>query len=155
MSATPPAAFERVITPRFHEVDRAGIAFFGRVFEYCHVVYEELWAALTEGKGLITAFDDLGFGTPVVHTSADYKKPMRMGQPLHIALTVSALTERTFTLDYDVRGPDGTPHATVKVVHVAIDMAAFKSRPLPEFLLDGFRRLGLIEGLQEPDDGGA
>lgn len=151
MSVTPPTAFERQITPRFHEVDRAGIAFYGRVFEYCHVVYEELWAALTDGKGLVTAFDELGFGTPIVHTEADYRRPMRMGQPLTIALTVAEITERTFTLAYDVRGADGAQHADVKVVHVAIDMARFKPIPLPEMLLDGFRRVGLLpeEGASE------
>ncbi|MDP6943925.1 MAG: polyprenyl synthetase family protein [Myxococcota bacterium] len=35
-------SFEHRLTVRFYEVDRAGIAFFGRVFEYCHAAYEAL-----------------------------------------------------------------------------------------------------------------
>ena len=39
-------SFEHRLIVRFYEVDRAGIAFFGRIFEYCHAAYEGLLVAV-------------------------------------------------------------------------------------------------------------
>jgi hypothetical protein len=33
-------------TARFFEIDRAGIVFFGRIFEFCHEAFEELLLAI-------------------------------------------------------------------------------------------------------------
>ncbi len=34
--------FEHRLTARFYEIDRAGIVFYGRVYEYVHAALEEL-----------------------------------------------------------------------------------------------------------------
>ena len=38
-------AFEYGLTARFHEVDRVGIVFFGRAYEYAHICFEEVLTA--------------------------------------------------------------------------------------------------------------
>ena len=79
-------AFQHIVTVRFNEVDRAGIAFFGRVYEYCHVVFEELLVAM--GNSISNVFDNGKWGMPLVHSHADYKRPMRLGEELTIEVTV-------------------------------------------------------------------
>ena len=127
-----PAAFERVVTPRFHEVDRAGIAFFGRVFEYCHVVYEELLGAVMGQGGLDAAFDRLGYGTPVVHAEADYRAPSRFGERLDVGLAVEKLGKSSISFAYSVVGADdGVVRATGRVVCVTMDLATRSAERRP------------------------
>ena len=81
-------SFEHTLTARFFEIDRAGIVFFGRFFEYCHATFEEmLLAALPDWNG---AFDHSGWGMPLVHAEADFSRPVRMGDRLRIAMDAGA-----------------------------------------------------------------
>ena len=86
-------SFEHFVTVRFHHVDRAGIAFFGRAFEYAHVAFEELLA--TTDESLTSVFDQGGWGMPLVHVEGDFNLPMRMGDRLRVEIRVKRLSERS------------------------------------------------------------
>ena len=45
-------AFLHRLVVRFHEIDRAGIAYFTRAYEYCHAAFEEM---LVAALGFLTA----------------------------------------------------------------------------------------------------
>ena len=126
-------AFEHVVTVRFNEVDRAGIAFFGRVYEYCHTAFEELLMAT--GSGITDIFERGGWGMPLVHSEADYTKPMRLGERLTIELTVPAIGKTSITFAYRVMGDDGKLRCTCKLVHAIVDFKTFQPRDVPEQLL--------------------
>jgi YbgC/YbaW family acyl-CoA thioester hydrolase len=136
-------AFEHVVTVRFHEVDRAGIVFFGRVFEYCHVVFEELLHEVM-GAGMSGVFEGGGWGMPLVHAEADYKNPMRIGDRLRIALEVERLGDHSVTLRYTIRGPDDGLRAVVRLVHAFVDLKAFHTVPTPREIREGLARFGLV-----------
>ena len=107
--------FERTTTVRFHEVDRAGIVYFSRVFEWCHVVYEELLRELFGGVEPIFATKD--WGSPLVHASADYRRPFKLddrvcrhrdtidaikaGKPAAVAVTTQ-VCEMSLDIDADL-----------------------------------------------------
>lgn len=134
-------AFEHTVTVRFHEVDRAGIVFFGRAFEYCHIAFEEL---LTAALGHVAAgLERGGWGMPLVHAEADYRRPMRMGDRLAIALAVERVGRRSIAFAYAIRGPDGDLRATARLVHAFVDLDGFRPRDVPAELLQGLSRLGL------------
>ncbi|MGM0578869.1 MAG: acyl-CoA thioesterase [Myxococcota bacterium] len=137
-------SFEHEVTVRFHEVDRAGIAFFGRVFEYCHEAFEELLVAADDR--LLAVFDTGGWGMPLVHVEADYARPMRMGDRLRVSVGVDRLGERSVTFAFRVVGAeDGALRATVRHVHACVDLERFEGIPVPDRLRDGLTRLGLLE----------
>lgn len=136
-------AFEHVVTVRFHEVDKAGIVFFGRVFEYCHVVFEEMLHEVL-GNDMAAVFEGGRWGMPLVHAEADYKRPMRIGDRLRIRLEVERLGRRSITLRYTVAGEDGDVRATARLVHAFVDMERFASRPVPPELAQGLARLGAL-----------
>ena len=124
-------SFEHRLTVRFFEVDRAGIAFFGRVFEYCHAAYEALLMDL--GYPLSEVFDNEGWGMPLVHAEADFQRPMRMGEELAIQVAVGRLGKTSVTFDFTVRGAaDGHVRATARHVHACVDMTRFESLEVPE-----------------------
>lgn len=134
--------FEYTATVRFHAVDRAGIMFFSRVFEYCHDAFEDaLMAAI--GRERLRAWQT-GWGMPLVHAESDYRAPMRHGDRLVIGVEVERLGERSITFGYDVRGEEGSPRARVRLVHAFIDSKTFQPRSAPDELVDGLRRLGLL-----------
>ncbi len=133
--------FEHSATVRFHEVDRAGIAFFGRAFEYCHAAFEELLAA----TGLDHVLDGGAWRLPLVGAEADFRRPMRMGDRLRVELEVAGLDERSVTFRFTLRGEDGDVRATVRHVHAAVDADSYEPITLPRELAEGLARLSLIE----------
>ena len=101
--------FRHTVTPRFHEVDRVGIVFFGRAFEYAHICFEEL---LQAGFGGLDALVDLGLAMPLVHVEADYRQPMRHAVPIAIEARITRCTRRSVTFEYTLGG-----HCTVTLKH--------------------------------------
>ena len=125
--------FEHRLTVRFHEVDRAGIAFFGRIFFYCHEAYEELLVHI--GYRLVDIFDQEGWGMPLVHAEADFERPMRMGDELIVQVQASRVGNTSVTLDFTILGAeDRVLRATARHVHVCVDMSDFAAREVPERL---------------------
>lgn len=135
--------FVHELKTRFFESDRAGIVFFGRVFEYCHQAFEEMLAA---AFGQVDAvFNEHGFGMPLVHCEADFKRPMRMGETLRVSLEVERLGERSITFAYTLADPAGAVRATARLVHAFIDFASFTPIPTPEAFRAGLGRVGLLD----------
>ena len=136
-------AFCHNFKPRFHEVDRAGIIFFGRVFEYSHIAFEEL---------LFTVFGDWdqlfhkhSVGLPLVNAESDFKIPIRQGEDLTIEVRVVRLGNRSITFRHDIIDKRRLLRASVRLTHAAIDLNTFESVSLPEMFVDALRRHGLIE----------
>ncbi len=139
-------AFTHVVTVRFNEVDRAGIAFFGRVFEWCHEAYEELFAAA--GLQIRDMFEKETWAMPLVHAEADYRKPMRLGDRLAIEVRLERLGRHSITFAYTVRGEAGGEadvRARARLVHAFVELAAFERREVPETVRAALARIGLIE----------
>ena len=136
--------------PRFHEVDRAGIIFFGRVFEYAHTAFEEL---------LFTVFGDWdqlfhkhSVGLPLVSAQSDFKIPLRQGEKLTIEVRVVHVGTRALTFRHDIVDESGRVRATVRLTHAAVDLRTFKSVSLPQLLLDGLSAHHLIELEKQLDE---
>ncbi|MGE0713003.1 MAG: acyl-CoA thioesterase [Planctomycetota bacterium] len=145
------APFVHRLVVRFHEIDRAGIVYFGRVFEYCHVTYEEmlgqaLEASLeaAEGGALERFFEQSTWLMPLVHAEADYKAPMRLGDALEVELRVERLGRSAVTFGYRVVGAGGRVHATAKLVHACVERGSFAKLLVPGSLVAGLEGLGLV-----------
>ncbi len=142
-------AFVHQITARFFEVDRAGIIFFGRIFEYCHTAYEQLLAAM--GTGITELFEEHNLGMPLVHAEADFCKPIRMQERIDVQLEVSAISERSIHFSFRLVGSDdGVQRATASLVHAFVALDSFAPARPPLLLIEGLRKLGLIDDAIEP-----
>jgi len=135
--------FTHQVTARFFHVDRAGIIFFGRIFEYCHIVFEEMLAQVFER--VAPTFEEHDFGMPIVHCEADFKRPMNMEDRLNISVEVSQLSERSITFEYTVLGQKGDVRATAQIKHAFVRLSTFESCGPPEILTNGLRQLDLIQ----------
>lgn len=128
-------AFRHTITPRFHEVDRVGIIFFGRAFEYAHICMEELIHA---GFGGPDALVELGLGMPLVHVEADYRKPMRHAVPIPIEARITRCTRRSVTFEYTLG-----EHCTVTLKHAFRRLPDFEPFDRPAEFDAAMARIGL------------
>ncbi|MCO5168654.1 MAG: acyl-CoA thioesterase [Planctomycetes bacterium] len=143
---TPAGAFERTLLVHFHEIDRAGIVYFARIFEYCHRVYEEL---LAEVVGPLEAFfQQKDWGLPLVHAEADYARPLRLGDRVRVRLVVERLGERSVTFGYTLTcAATGEPRATARLVHACVTLRpAFAPRAMHPDYVAGLRGAGLLPG---------
>ena len=69
----------------------------------------------------------------VARAEVDYIEPIYEGGRFYdVTLWVENIGNSSFTLGYDVIGDNGTVHARVKTVQVAISMETKRSRPLTD-----------------------
>lgn len=143
-------AFEHRITARFHEVDAAGVVFFGRYFEYAHQAFEALLdRALPAGE---SPFERVGFGLPLVHVEGDFARPTRRGDALVIRTVIERWTERSVTFRHTVVG-EGDPadvRAVVRLKHAYVRFPEFKPVPRPAAFVQAMEALGVVPADEAP-----
>lgn len=122
--------YTTTVTVHFKEVDGAGRMFFARIFEYCHDVYEGFLAHV--GLPLHVHLRERTWVLPIVHTSADYCAPMYLGDTVQVEVKILKLGQSSLTWQYHFSSADGTPLATVRIVHVAMDRLSQRACPIPD-----------------------
>lgn len=120
------------ITVRVHDTDSTGVLFFANQFRMAHDLYEDFMESM--GFGFAFLFEKSTFLLPMVHTEADFKQPLFVGDHLILTLKVEALGTRSYTMlstfmkNHQLAG-------SVRCVHVSVDKITRKAIPLPDPLL--------------------
>lgn len=115
---------------RFQDVDAGGVLFYGRIYDYVHVAYEEFWASEGVDRGVFFAGAD--FLIPVAHSEADYRRPIRHGERVRIRIDVTKVGRASFTLRHHVSGADGSPRVDALTVHAFVRKETMRPIPIPE-----------------------
>ncbi len=115
--------------------DATGVLFFPEQFKFTSEAFEEF--LIYRGVSL-KALIDSPYLLPVVHTEADYKAPLQIGDVIEISVQVVKLGISSVTLHYELHQEKGVEVGTVQTVHVAIDKATWKAVPLPHSLRQVF-----------------
>ncbi|MCE1189926.1 MAG: acyl-CoA thioesterase [Ignavibacteria bacterium] len=117
----------------FYHNDPAGILFFGKIFEMAHACYED-WAKENQLTEVI--FNDRVYAFPIIHSSADYKKPLFSCQEYRVIMQVPELRESSYQLEFTFQNGEGETLAVVETVHVCIARTSMLKTPLPGELRD-------------------
>jgi 1,4-dihydroxy-2-naphthoyl-CoA hydrolase len=120
---------ERIVA--FQDVDAAGIVFFARVFDYFHDAYVAFLRA--RGVPLETALQDGSWVAPLRHAAADYRRPLRFGDPITISLVRIDLEETEYRVVYRIETSDGLA-CEGETVHVSVDPTTFRRSAIPDGL---------------------
>ena len=124
---------------RFGEVDHAQIAYYPRLFHFCHLAMEDFFE-----KELSLPYDrvinERRVGFPAVHVDADFRSPMPFGAELSISVSFTRLGRSSVTTRYGFRDGDGTDCAEVTITTACVDMDAFQSRQIPDDFREAFER---------------
>ncbi len=116
---------------RFHDVDHAGIIFFAKIYEYCHVAYEEFVEQVL-GYAPQDFFEAKQLGAPLVATASEHHHPLLHGDTMVIRCAVQALGRSSLTMRYHVENQRGVPCATVTCKHAFVSRQPFQSIPIPD-----------------------
>ena len=142
-------SFSTTIPARFQDVDAAGVLFFGRIYDYLHMAYEEFW--VSAGVDRAYFFSGAPWVVPIAHSEADYKFPIRHGDVVTVEIQVERVGRASFTLRYRVLGPRGAEdlRVTAKTVHAFASREA-EGRLKPTAIPDDLRMFLLRHLVQEP-----
>lgn len=117
---------------RLQHTDAAGVMFFLRIFELAHTAYEELLEEV--GHPIPRDMPGAPYIIPIVHTEADYRASLRIGDRVTVQVVLTKLRARAFTVAYRVEREDGELAATVQTVHVVVDPGTGRAMSMPEDL---------------------
>lgn len=125
---------------RLYDTDAAGLLFFGNHYRIAQAAYEDyltsrgidIAAVIREGKWLI----------PIVHSEADYKAPLGVGDRLTVELSCVSRSEHSFVLEFVFVKEGVGEVARVRTAHVMIDAVTHEKKPLPANLI------AMLEGLE-------
>lgn len=123
------SAFTTTIQVRFGHVDPAGIAYYPRIFDYVHEVYEELWEHHV-GVRYYKLLLEERIGFPLVHSDVDFQAPMRFGDRPEVSVTCTHLGRSSIGLRYVFR-LDGKVCVDARMTTVCTDLEAMRSMELP------------------------
>jgi 1,4-dihydroxy-2-naphthoyl-CoA hydrolase len=118
-------------TVRFQDVDAAGIVFYARVFDYFHDAYISFLRA--RGVPLEAALSDGSWVAPLRRAEADYRRPLRFGDEITVAIVGLDLEETEYRVAYRIESAAGVACAGA-TVHVTVDPATFRRAPMPDRL---------------------
>lgn len=124
--------FNYQTTIHLHQIDAAGVMFYGHLFSLIHDSYEAFLNS--KDLSLQQIINQKDYVLPIVHAEADYKKGITLGEIININLQISQLTEHSFTIAYALTNNSKAEVATAKTVHVAIDKHTGKTISVPQEL---------------------
>lgn len=126
----------RTVRPvAFQDVDAAHIVYFAKFLEYCHDAY----FAYLDSAGLSLA-DVIASGEyilPLVHTEADFAKPLRFGDAFEVIVQKAIPHKSSYTVEYQICAPgdENTIFCTAKTTHAIVNRKTFKAiKHIPEEL---------------------
>jgi len=117
---------------KLHETDAAGLLFFGNQFKIIHDAYEGLLEQI--GFGFPDMIREKKVFLPIVHSEADFKLPLFVGDLIEVQVIVEKVGKTSFTLSYRLLDTSQNIVGTAQTVHVTINSAEHKKTPLPSEL---------------------
>jgi acyl-CoA thioester hydrolase len=128
---------------RYLEVDQQGVVFNMWYLGYC----DEAMSNFLAGGDL--AYEELiasGVDFQLVHSEIDWRSSLRWGDEARIEVWPAAIGNTSFTMHFDVHGPQSLV-ATVDTVYVTVSTDGSGKCPLPPRLRDA---LGPVTGSVPP-----
>ena len=124
-------AFEHSINVTWGDCDPAKIVYTARIPWFALDAINAFWEHHLGGDGWYQMELDRGYGTPFVHMSLDFKRPVTPRHPL--LCEVAPVRLGNTTIEFQVIGrQDGNLCFEGTFVNVFITSADFKKRPAPD-----------------------
>ncbi len=128
--------FTTSILVRFGDLDAAGIAYYPNLVNFLHEAFEDFFAGHV-GRPYPEVFR-AGLGFPTVRVEMEFLSPVHYGDHVQIEVTVEKVGRSSVQLRYDA-SVAGRPVFWARNTAVVVEMATFRSVPLPEWLRERFQ----------------
>ncbi|HXS17203.1 MAG TPA: thioesterase family protein [Polyangiaceae bacterium] len=148
LSAAKAPVFSARSSVRFQHVDAAGVVFFARYFEYVHEAYEGFLSAV--GTPLSQVLKEQSWAAPLSHVEADYFRPLRLGDELHVQLVAAEIDGSRLTLGWRlvIQPKPEVEHvvAVVQSTHSFVKMDDFSRTAIPEPIVQAISPVWVRDG---------
>jgi 4-hydroxybenzoyl-CoA thioesterase len=125
---------------RFADIDRAGIVYYPRFFDFFHRAFEDFFAA-EAGIAYHRIIDEMRVGFPSVHIETDFKIPLQYGDVIAVELAFSRIGTKSMTTRYRAFRPGQTAEAAVAHITTAcVEMSQWKPIAIPDRLRAAFAK---------------
>ena len=128
-------AFEHLRTVRFGECDPAGVVYYPVFFNWFHEAMEQ-WFEQELGQSYAAVVKQVGF--PAAETSAQFVRPIALGEEIVVRLQVARIGKSSLLLRFSVLGQGRIEKAIGEVRCVCIGVASgefqFRAVSIPETL---------------------
>jgi 4-hydroxybenzoyl-CoA thioesterase len=125
---------------RHPDVDRAGIVYFPRFYDFFHRALEDFFAQEV-GVPLWELTDRAKVAFPVIRIETDFVRPLAHGDVVTIQLSTVKVGEHSVVVRYEVFRPDDTrPAAASTMVLCAIEAPDWKKAKVPPDVRAAFER---------------
>ncbi len=125
---------------RHPDVDRAGIVYFPRFYDFFHRALEDFFSREV-GIPYHAIGEELRIALPVVRIETDFESPLAHGDLVTIALETEKIGVHALTLRYEVFRPGAAaPAAVSRIVLCAIEVPGWKKAPIPERVRRAFEK---------------
>lgn len=126
---------------RYSEIDGQKIVFNSRYLEYGDVALTEFWR-WADLKDIGPDWLDAEFN--VVRATVDYKRSFRFDDMVEGFVRVGRVGSSSLTMQIDLcHAETGDLHASLEIISAHVDLAARKSKPIPDAVRE---RLALLKG---------
>jgi 4-hydroxybenzoyl-CoA thioesterase len=125
---------------RFHDIDRGGIVYFPRFFDYIHRTFED-FCGDEVGVPHHQVIDEMKIGFPVVHLETDFHIPLQHGDVVTVEMTCTRLGTGSVTMRYRIFRPGETePAAVAELTTACVSMTDIRPIAIPDRLRAAFQR---------------
>jgi len=119
-------------TSRMHDIDAAGVMFFGRFFYHLHDAYESF---LNSHEQSIAQLLNSDFLFPISHSEMDFKSPIILNEIITIDLSLDEIKTDKYILHYQFIELSGVIKAVGSTHHVCLDAKSKQRKSVPDELL--------------------
>lgn len=137
---TPAKAMEIPITIRFGDTDPYGVVYFASYFRYCHHGIEEFLRHLGLPPASMFRNQQEGFGLPIVGASCDFRRPVKYGEEILLAVSVVKMSNKALTFGFQFRRPDRVEVVAEGQATLVAIGPDWLSRALPDRLREAIGR---------------
>jgi 4-hydroxybenzoyl-CoA thioesterase len=125
---------------RHPDVDRAGIVYFPRFYDFFHRALEDFFATEV-GVAYWELEEKMGVAFPAVHIETDFERPLQHGDVVTVELETERVGSKSVTVLYRILRADGAePAATSRIVLACIQVPDWRPTQLPEKIRAAFQR---------------
>ena len=126
-------------TVEFSMIDMANVAYYPRIFDLAHKVFEEAWLEMC-GVSYPALVNEHRVGFPVVSLSSTFLAPLRYGDTITATVKISSIGTTSLGWHYAFRNQDGMDVWVSEQATVCVDMDTMEKQLIPSHLLPGLRQ---------------
>jgi 4-hydroxybenzoyl-CoA thioesterase len=125
---------------RHPDVDRAGIVYFPRFYDFFHRALEDFFAHEV-GVPYWELAEVMGVSFPAVHIETDFERPLVHGDRVTVEIETEKVGEKSISLSYRIYRPElSEPAARSRIVLACIEVPSWKPSVVPEKVRKAFEK---------------